>query len=255
MPVTLPAPDIRYLQLDFDVEGSSCVSLSHRSAPHGVDVYYIVYDEVTRTVAISYSDMPESEWETYCDTLYYMLSEDGTQWAPVIPYTSRDPDIDPTEVLSAVREHVINYSFRNLGSALQSMGPDDCLFVEDPDLRGPVFVYARLQQISEHQGYMDIEKRALTDAICRITGVEPPPTAGVPMSAYGFCPHCGLPGHTRERRINGNDTCEGGHIYPSRSSLDLPPDVKIPIGSTPSIEAESSLFPGLGSFLDTLSEF
>ena len=36
--------------------------------------------------------------------------------------------------------------------------------------------------------------------------------------AYGKCPHCS--GHVveRERRINGNDKCVNGHIYPSELS-------------------------------------
>ena len=52
---------------------------------------------------------------------------------------------------------------------------------------------------------------------------------GVPMeyffngtrwyTPYGYCPHCGGEGITRERRINGNDTCIKGHIYPSSAAI------------------------------------
>ena len=35
---------------------------------------------------------------------------------------------------------------------------------------------------------------------------------------YGCCPHCGANVTERERRPNGNDTCENGHVYPSRLS-------------------------------------
>ena len=35
---------------------------------------------------------------------------------------------------------------------------------------------------------------------------------------YGYCPKCGAPGRTRERRPNGNDLCENGHLYPSRQA-------------------------------------
>lgn len=35
-------------------------------------------------------------------------------------------------------------------------------------------------------------------------------------SVYGYCPICGAEGVLRERRMNGNDRCENGHIYPSR---------------------------------------
>lgn len=40
----------------------------------------------------------------------------------------------------------------------------------------------------------------------------------IPMVSYGRCPHCGGNVITRERRLNGNDTCEDGHVYPSRCS-------------------------------------
>ena len=36
---------------------------------------------------------------------------------------------------------------------------------------------------------------------------------------YGWCPHCGSPGETRERRPDGNDECSNGHVYPSVSAL------------------------------------
>lgn len=39
------------------------------------------------------------------------------------------------------------------------------------------------------------------------------------LPSYGRCPHCGGNVVTRERRINGNDTCEDGHVYPSRCSV------------------------------------
>ncbi len=38
-------------------------------------------------------------------------------------------------------------------------------------------------------------------------------------NVYGFCPVCGAPGETRERRANGNDTCENGHTYPSKDAI------------------------------------
>ena len=36
---------------------------------------------------------------------------------------------------------------------------------------------------------------------------------------YGFCPQCGSPGSTRERRPNGNDRCFNGHIYPTVAAV------------------------------------
>jgi len=49
---------------------------------------------------------------------------------------------------------------------------------------------------------------------------------------YGFCPVCYATGISRERRINGNDTCKNGHKYPSKDSLNSKP-------STTSIQCPS----------------
>lgn len=38
---------------------------------------------------------------------------------------------------------------------------------------------------------------------------------------YGFCPICGNPGVTRERRLDGNDTCSNGHTYKSSSACEV----------------------------------
>jgi len=38
-------------------------------------------------------------------------------------------------------------------------------------------------------------------------------------SAYGKCPICGGAVATRERRPDGNDCCENGHIYPSADAV------------------------------------
>lgn len=35
---------------------------------------------------------------------------------------------------------------------------------------------------------------------------------------YGYCPHCGDLGVSRERTPKGNDTCASGHIYPSSAA-------------------------------------
>lgn len=35
----------------------------------------------------------------------------------------------------------------------------------------------------------------------------------------GYCPHCQSKVVSRERRINGNDKCENGHVFPSKKSL------------------------------------
>jgi hypothetical protein len=62
---------------------------------------------------------------------------------------------------------------------------------------------------------------------------------------YGFCPTCGAKGQTRERRPNGNDTCENGHTYPSLKAADLPYEAKqIPV------EAEFYSFRSLAQIAD-----
>lgn len=40
---------------------------------------------------------------------------------------------------------------------------------------------------------------------------------------YGYCPKCGAKGVARERRPDGDDVCESGCAYPSRSALSEPP--------------------------------
>lgn len=43
----------------------------------------------------------------------------------------------------------------------------------------------------------------------------------LPECPYGWCPICGAPGKSRERRPNGNDRCEKGHVYPSASAAQV----------------------------------
>lgn len=42
------------------------------------------------------------------------------------------------------------------------------------------------------------------------------------MSGLGYCPYCGAPGKTREKRPDGYDTCENGHTYKSTASKEQP---------------------------------
>ena len=42
------------------------------------------------------------------------------------------------------------------------------------------------------------------------------------VMAYGYCPRCGSRGKLRERRPDGNDVCEAGHVYPSREATGRP---------------------------------
>ena len=36
---------------------------------------------------------------------------------------------------------------------------------------------------------------------------------------YGLCPICGERGVSRERRLNGDDACVNGHVYPSANAV------------------------------------
>lgn len=48
------------------------------------------------------------------------------------------------------------------------------------------------------------------------TMTQPPRVEEVP---YGRCPICGGVGQFRERRLDGNDRCVHGHVYPSRDAV------------------------------------
>lgn len=54
-----------------------------------------------------------------------------------------------------------------------------------------------------------------------------------PPAPYGYCPLCGAPGLTRERRPNGNDRCILGHEYPSRDALKEKPTGRKSPGGAP----------------------
>jgi hypothetical protein len=41
----------------------------------------------------------------------------------------------------------------------------------------------------------------------------------ISTNSYGYCPVCGARGILRERRPNGDDTCDNGHTYPSKDAL------------------------------------
>jgi hypothetical protein len=65
------------------------------------------------------------------------------------------------------------------------------------------------------------------------------------LALYGFCPQCGAKGKKRERRPNGDDTCENGHVYPSLKAADLPYEAK-----QISVEAEFYAFRSLAQIAD-----
>lgn len=39
--------------------------------------------------------------------------------------------------------------------------------------------------------------------------------------SYGKCPECGASGKSREKGLDGNDECEGGHTYKSDTAVML----------------------------------
>lgn len=46
------------------------------------------------------------------------------------------------------------------------------------------------------------------------------------VSLLGYCPNCGAKGFSRERRPDGNDTCERGCVYPSRTRVEQPHNIE-----------------------------
>ena len=74
-------------------------------------------------------------------------------------------------------------------------------------------------------GQIVIDENHRLDSICKQLSrgyrysTEETIYTAIPVISYGRCPHCGGNVVTRERRLNGNDTCEDGHVYPSRSSI------------------------------------
>ena len=72
-------------------------------------------------------------------------------------------------------------------------------------------------------GYQDGFDAALADPVKQ----EPEP---VEQSApYGFCPICRRAGVSRERGINGNDTCVIGHKYASNEAIPAEPVKQEPV--------------------------
>lgn len=47
---------------------------------------------------------------------------------------------------------------------------------------------------------------------------------------YGICPFCKSPVVNRERRLNGNDTCAKGHVYPMTETTTAPVTVAVYLG-------------------------
>ena len=45
---------------------------------------------------------------------------------------------------------------------------------------------------------------------------------GRKTAVYGYCPKCGAPGVSRERRPNGDDVCKRGHKYRSAEAVSQP---------------------------------
>lgn len=61
-----------------------------------------------------------------------------------------------------------------------------------------------------------IEKQAIR--IANLDG-ERVPDFYQGRAPMGYCPHCSTPSISREKRPDGNDTCQKGHCYPSAASL------------------------------------
>ena len=77
-----------------------------------------------------------------------------------------------------------------------------------------------LKQLREALRRVKYEAASLADAqVIALEALTQRPAAQDEREApYGYCPECGAPGVTRERRPDGDDKCSNGHRYPSRSA-------------------------------------
>lgn len=94
---------------------------------------------------------------------------------------------------------------------------------------------AELTHADAVRDYLAVHNPALTVALAQQDRLDahthPAPAAPTAPAPYGYCPTCHARGVRRERRLNGHDTCENQHTYPSRDAL-LDP-VKPPAMTTP----------------------
>lgn len=97
--------------------------------------------------------------------------------------------------------------------------------VQDKDLISRVTVVEALEMVISAGGQIVVDDNHRIDAIGKQLGktfrksTQETIYTAMPVLSYGRCPHCGGNVVTRERRINGNDTCEDGHVYPSKCSI------------------------------------
>lgn len=73
-------------------------------------------------------------------------------------------------------------------------------------------------------------------------------TDNLKTSIFGYCPKCNGRGITRERRLDGNDRCENGHVYPSRDALVSKDDFQKPLA------ANDQLLEQMAEALDRLTK-
>lgn len=80
-------------------------------------------------------------------------------------------------------------------------------------------VVAKFNKVSERYGFPE----RLYDARADQVGSYEDAVREIGKRAlYGYCPRCGARGQMRERRPNGDDRCENGHVYPSATAALLP---------------------------------
>lgn len=85
------------------------------------------------------------------------------------------------------------------------------------ELRNPAS--ALRSQLDRTDDSADALAQAVATSLLR--GLEP--NAANEAAPIGHCPTCGARGVMRERRINGNDRCENGHTYPSKTAVATQP--------------------------------
>lgn len=96
---------------------------------------------------------------------------------------------------------------------------------EDAELIARVTAVEALEMVISVGGQIVVDDNHRIDSIGKQLGkvfrrsTQETIYTAMPIISYGRCPHCGGKVVTRERRINGNDTCEDGHVYPSKCSI------------------------------------
>ena len=139
------------------------------------------------------------------------LASDGDVWAEIIA------ELDETDPLRALAVERRAQGIERYGTPLQRQNGRDHL-VDALQETLDLWVYLRAA------GQVELSRSAQGFAFEILRLIRGRDAAKEPNMAvgYGFCPVCGASGVARARHLNGNDTCERGHTYPSADARSGP---------------------------------